>query len=231
MKRFIPLVLAVLLLAGCQSSKQGQLVKQDQKEQALKMALSQACNQVPVNLFSSCTALDLLGPDASSLLEQGQIPLLQTSIEQYRKLCLQAFKNTLVQMNDIITSYTNDLIIENPTLTIASSNDRTSLLLDQQFGSQIKQRIKTILETELTESSHLLDSIINHYTIWNEGKVTLGYPSLALVQGRDAEAMASLFYTTYLAQLRYQEVDVRTTPRLKDTGSLYEFFAQQDISK
>ncbi|MFA7167384.1 MAG: hypothetical protein WC096_00630, partial [Sphaerochaetaceae bacterium] len=95
----------------------------------------------------------------------------------------------------------------------------------------LKKEIGLRLEDELTQARTVLDRTMEDYRIWDKGKTKLGRTSLPSVSAPSMQAYTDLFFTTYVASLQTQEIDVRTTPRLEGTGSLYEFFAREKAGK
>ncbi|MFA6774699.1 MAG: hypothetical protein WCR76_00360 [Sphaerochaetaceae bacterium] len=232
MKRLVFCALAIMMLVGCASiSKEDPAVLRQQQDEALRAALKQASDKVPATLFSETTTDEFLPGGADVLSHQKEVPLMQTNLVTYRTLCQNAFRTTLLEMPDVIERIAEQMEIPDPKALIDKSNDSMSVLLSESYATVLKKEIGLRLEDELTQARTVLDRTMEDYRIWDKGKTKLGRTSLPSVSAPSMQAYTDLFFTTYVASLQTQEIDVRTTPRLEGTGSLYEFFAREKAGK
>jgi len=232
MKRLVFCALAIMMLVGCASiSKEDPAVLRQQQDEALRAALKQASDKVPATLFSETTTDEFLPGGADVLSHQKEVPLMQTNLVTYRTLCQNAFRTTLLEMPDVIERIAEQMEIPDPKALIDKSDDSMSVLLSESYATVLKKEIGLRLEDELTQARTVLDRTMEDYRIWDKGKTKLGRTSLPSVSAPSMQAYTDLFFTTYVASLQTQEIDVRTTPRLEGTGSLYEFFAREKAGK
>jgi hypothetical protein len=232
MKRLVFCALAIMMLVGCASiSKEDPAVLRQQQDEALRAALKQASDKVPATLFSETTTDEFLPGGADVLSHQKEVPLMQTNLVTYRTLCQNAFRTTLLEMPDVIKRIAEQMEISDPKALIDKSDDSMSVLLSESYATVLKKEIGLRLEDELIQARTVLDRTMEDYRIWDKGKTKLGRTSLPSVSAPSMQAYTDLFFTTYVASLRTQEIDVRTTPRLEGTGSLYEFFAREKAGK
>lgn len=232
MKRLVFCALAIMMLVGCASiSKEDPAVLRQQQDEALRAALKQASDKVPATLFSETTTDEFLPGGADVLSHQKEVPLMQTNLVTYRTLCQNAFRTTLLEMPDVIERIAEQMEIPDPKALIDKSDDSMSVLLSESYATVLKKEIGLRLEDGLTQARTVLDRTMEDYRIWDKGKTKLGRTSLPSVSAPSMQAYTDLFFTAYVASLRTQEIDVRTTPRLEGTGSLYEFFAREKAGK
>jgi hypothetical protein len=229
MKRRFPLLLILLVaLSGCSSMRTEDAdVVREQRQTALRNALSQATDKVPVTLFATTTTATFLTSSSQPLLTMTEIPLLQHYLGTYRTLCQNAFRATLLSMPDEVKGIAQTMGIPDPKAVIDRRDDSMTELLATTAATPLKEAISKHLETELADAQAMLGRILTMYRIWDTGKQHVGEKALPEVSEPTLQAYTDLFFDRYIASLRTQEIDVRTTPRLVGSGSLYEFFAKE----
>lgn len=228
MKRLFPLLLILVVLTGCSSvrTEDADAVR-EQRQTALQNALSQAADKVPATLFSTTSTATFLTTNAQPLLSITEIPLLQQNLDTYRSLCQNAFRATLLSMPDVVKGIVQTMHITDPKAVIDRRDDSMTELLATTYATPLKEAISKHLETELADAQAMLGRILTMYRIWDTGKQHVGEKALPEVSEPTLQAYTDLFFDRYIASLRTQEIDVRTTPRLVGSGSLYEFFAKE----
>lgn len=221
-----PLILLLCMAClSCATKAEKEAAQTEAEDAALRSVVGASCAQVPVTLFQDFTMEQFVGPDSEKLKAAGDIPLLSGNLELYRDQARDAFRATLLSLHDLVRPYGDKLVFGDTHQVILSSDDSVTILLGKQFGDEIKLQIKDILEKESTEAKTTRDTIMTLYTIWDRGKRLLGEEPLPMVRFLDDDELVSLLYDTYMSNLAKEEIDVRTTPRMQGTGSLYEFFS------
>lgn len=227
MKRFMFIVLSIVLLVGCKSTSIQSENKTQQLQDALLAAVTEASESVPATLHASLQTKDLLPNESLVLLEQKQIPRLEEYLNVWQQQVLFAFRRTTIKIPDLLKPYIEQLQIDNPEQLLRSSNSSVSALLNDQFGNLITGSVQLLLVDELSESQKTYETIYDRYSIWSKGLELLGKEALPRIAKFPTAHLATIFVELYLKQLAQEESDIRTTPVPQGTGSVYEIFQQE----
>ncbi|WP_320127437.1 DUF4197 family protein [uncultured Sphaerochaeta sp.] len=229
MKRYIVLVILIVLLVGCKSTSTKPEDKTQKLRSALLTAVTEASQAVPATLHEALTNKDLLPPSSQILLEQNQIPGMEKYLALWHQQVLLAFRKTTIQVPDLLKPYIDRLQIDDPVSVLHSSDTSISKLLNQQFGIEISQAVQELLAKELEESQNTYAIMYDRYGIWSQGITLLGKAPLPQIAKDPTSQLTTIFVATYVKQLSQEESNIRTTPTLQGTGSLYETFQQELI--
>ncbi|NCC64496.1 MAG: hypothetical protein EOM15_07555, partial [Spirochaetia bacterium] len=134
MKRFpiCALLLLILLLVGCSSTKQRQEVDATAVEQALISVVKLASQSVDANLFSSM-GQRILPAEAIVLSQRSEIPLFLERLDLYKAEVLQAYRQTILEAPTLVAeSLARVVWIESPKILQAGNQSATEELLKQQ---------------------------------------------------------------------------------------------------
>lgn len=226
MKRYIPLLLLLVLLTGCATTQGQQEDRTEQVRSALLEVLMIASESIEANLHADFQLSQLLPPDSVDLLQQTQIPRLQEHLEIWKQQVLLSFRKATLELPELLVPYINNLTIEDPIAIMKESNSSASDLLVERYGQEIYEEIQNLLSLHLTESMQTWDFIRDRYSIWVEGMVLLGKPRLSDIDENPSFHLSLLFAQTFAEQLTKEEIYLRTTPDFQGTGSLYETLQQ-----
>jgi hypothetical protein len=197
------------------------------EEDALRTVLKEASDKVPATLFSTVTAAQVIGKDVDKFesLEIKKIPLLKSAITTYHEQCVASFRETMISMHDIITEFAEKVTFQDAHATILAGDDSATKALDSEMKDAVKAEIRKHLEANFDEAEATKESIMKSLAIWGRGKVALEEEPLPSITFLSIDELTDLFYSIYMTDLAKEEIDLRTTPRMKGAGSLYEFFS------
>lgn len=224
MRSIITLLLAFLCVSCATSSQARTSYSQQQEEGALRSALVQASAQVDPDLFSRIPVESYLGDQAKAMAEHSEIPLIRDRLESWKTAMAGLFRQTAVQSKIQVEAYASGLVIEDPG-KLMERDEGMSALLEEQVGDQWQAAINQELEPGLAGQLRALSSIATDYEIWARGKQATNSGSYPAITLPSIEDFCIFFHDQFLAELKREEIDVRTTPRPLGTGSLYEFFS------
>lgn len=220
----ITLLLALLCVSCATGGQARASYSQQQQEGALRSALVQASVQVDPDLFSRIPVESYLGDQAKAMAEHSEIPLIRDRLESWKTAMAELFRQAAVQSKIQVEEYASSLVIEDPD-KLMERDDGMSSLLEEQAGGQWQAAINQQLEPGLTEQLRTLSTIATDYEIWARGKQATNSGSYPAITLPSIEDFCLFFHDQFLAELKKEEIDVRTTPRPLGTGSLYEFFS------
>jgi hypothetical protein len=221
------ILLSILLLAGCKSTKTEPVEKTQQLRAALLVAVTEASQAVPATLHASLQTKDLLPSESLVLIDQKDIPRLGEYLKLWQQQVLQAFRKTTILIPDLIKPYIDELQISDPEQLFRASDSSVSALLEKQYGNEIIGSVQLLLAEELEESQKTYDIIYDRYSIWSKGLEILSKAPLPSIAKYPTAHLATIFVDLYVKQLAQEEADIRTTPVLQGTGSIYEIFQQE----
>ena len=228
MRRTLFFILALLFLCTSCATRSPEKVSYTPEEEAeaLRSALVQASVQIDPHIFSQIPLEEYLGPRAKAMAEHSEIPLIGDRLEEWKASMAELFTQTVIQSKQAIESYATHLVLDD-TESLMRQDDGMSSLLERQMGLQWQKEIDRTLQPKLTELSRTLSSIATDYEIWARGKQATGSGSYPAITLPTVEDFSRFYLNRLLEELKHQEVDVRTTPRVLGTGSLYEFFSRR----
>ncbi|MDD7201163.1 MAG: hypothetical protein SPF89_03815 [Sphaerochaetaceae bacterium] len=227
MRSIIALLLALLCVCCSTSSKAKASYSQQQEEAALRSALVVACEQVDPDLFTRIPLESYLGDQAKAMAEHSEIPLIRDRLESWKTSMAELFRQMAEQSKILVEGYASSLVIDDPG-KLMEQDDGMSSLLEEQAGAQWQAKISQELEPGLTVLLHTLSTIATDYEIWARGKQATNSGSYPAITLPSIEDFGVFFHDQFLAELKKEEIDVRTTPRPLGTGSLYEFFSGRE---
>ncbi len=228
MKRFpiCALLLLILLLVGCSSTKQRQEVDATAVEQALISVVKLASQSVDANLFSSM-GQRILPAEAIVLSQRSEIPLFLERLDLYKAEVLQAYRQTILEAPTLVAeSLARVVWIESPKILQAGNQSATEELLKQQ-GPALRESLEAVLRRELASSRQNWDMLLDRYSIWQRGTEAWTLEALTGVTVDPLEHQIEFFLSVYLRQLAFQEQQLRTTPVIRGSGSFLEIFQQE----
>jgi len=220
------LLLALVLLIGCSTTKNDQALLAPDATYALTEVVKLASQSIDVNLYANTPLATLLPLQTAHFLQMQEIPLFHDHLTTWSNQVLGAFRQVVVMLPSLVETSVSSVVWDDSEALLKESNTSATNRLVTEQGSMLAQEVKTMLQDALTNSSITWDLILDRYDIWQKGTTLWGREALPSVTADPFEHLYSYFATTYLAQLGLEEERLRTTPVPKGSGSFLEIFQQ-----
>jgi len=221
--KLLLLVLA-LALASCTSLQSPASVDQETAQRALVEVLRLASAGLDADDFASLALTDLLDHQSVHLVELKDIPLFEQRLEVWGKEVIAAFWHSASRFPLHLEPLFEGLTFPEAKAMVDDNTKTATQYFSAQHHEQIVELARLLLVEELAEASSQWSRIAGRYHIVRNSHILLEEHDLGAITDDLFEHLVELFVHQYLSALAEEELQLRTTPVIKGSGSFLEIF-------
>ncbi len=228
-KRFVPLLLIVIVLSACSSTKEVLPSPQEilNAQQAVVLMLEMNVESATESFISlwNPTVTDLIPETFSQLLAlQDEVPGLKYYIDGY----VQAIKGDVREMVKEIPGFLEkellpSINIEEPFSLIRGSSDAITRFFASHYSEELESWLTRLIEQKSHKGLKAWDTLIRHYNIYVEGVGRLTQEEAVLLEGNPSQTITITIIRQLIESMKAQEALVRSLAPTYDESLLLLF--------